>query len=93
MAYSEQHLKRVKAYADNLARMARYISVEEARALVAELERVDTLMPFVDPTGYLSIRDNLPGHQRLARAVLAFLTELEAALAEVDGVATAGRAG
>lgn len=66
-----------KQLVDNAARMALLVPVEDARALVQEIERTDTLMPLLDPTGYRAIMDTLPQHRKLAKAFLAFREELE----------------
>lgn len=66
-----------KQLVDSAARMAMLIPVDDARALVQEIERTDTLMPLLDPTGYRAIMDTLPQHRKLAQAFLAFRQELE----------------
>lgn len=72
----------LKEQVDTVCRLANCISLDDAKALVDEIERTDTLMPFIDPTAYLQICHTLPVHLRVARAFLAFRRELEACLAE-----------
>lgn len=66
-----------KQLVDNAARMALLIPLDDARALVEEIERTDTLMPLLDPTGYRAIMDTLPQHRAVAKAFLTFRQELE----------------
>ena len=66
-----------KAHIDEVCKMACAMPPEMAQAVVSELERMESLMPIVDPTGYRDIQATLPGHLLAARAFLAFRTELE----------------
>jgi hypothetical protein len=68
-----------------IARMALFITPEEAQAVVAEMEHTDAVMPLIDPTGWLRISATAPGHQQLARAFLAFRQELAALVKEGAG--------
>lgn len=70
-------LKTVKECIDAVCRLAVAIPLKDAVALVNELERMETLMPFTHPTAYLEIRGTLPGHMLGARAFLEFRSELE----------------
>lgn len=65
-----------KQLVDNAAHMALLVPLEDARALVQEIDRTDTLMPLLDPTGYRAIMDTLPQHRMVAKAFLAFREEL-----------------
>ena len=48
--------------------LARQVSVADVRAVLAELDRTDTLMPIVDPTGYRAIMGNVAQHREVAAA-------------------------
>jgi hypothetical protein len=58
------------------ARVATCVSVVDAEALLREIEHTDAIMPILDPTAYMKIGANIPGHRRLVRAFLAFRREL-----------------
>lgn len=60
-----------------LARLCYAVSIEDAQAVVKEIEYTDSFMPLFDPTGWMKISKNIPGHARLAQAFLAFRRELE----------------
>jgi hypothetical protein len=53
------------------------VTLEEAQALVKEIDRTETLMPIFGPSGYQKIRDSIGDHLILARAFLAFRSALE----------------
>lgn len=65
-------LDQIKAF----ARVAACVSLEDADALLGEIERMDAFMPFLDPTGYMKIAGNIPTHRRLVRAFIGFRREL-----------------
>lgn len=67
------------------ARLCVLVSVADAQAVVEEMERTDAFLPFVDPTAWIKLSKTAPGHQRLARAFLAFRQEL-AALVESEAL-------
>lgn len=52
--------------------IALLIDPEHVRAVLAEIERTDTLMPMLDPTGWMKIAKNIPGHRRVVTAFLHF---------------------
>jgi len=62
--------------------IARSIAVEEAQAVVAEIERTETLAPFIDPTWYRGAMTHVHNHKREGRAFLIFRQEVEAVLDE-----------
>jgi hypothetical protein len=68
-----------------VARLALNIPLDEAQAVVNEMEHTDAVMPLIDPSGWLRIRATAPQHQRLARAFLAFRQELAALVKEGAG--------
>ncbi len=70
-------IRDVKAIIDNVCRMALFVSHDDAVALVNEFNKMDTLMPILDPTGYRTIMGNMPGHQEAAEAFLEFRDRLE----------------
>lgn len=57
--------------------LATNIPVADVRAVVEELAIIDAAMPMFDPTGYRRIMSTKPGHDRYARAFLAFRLALE----------------
>ena len=59
------------------SQMALYVSVEDVRRVVVELEHTASAMPILDPTAWREIAGNYEGHERLARAFLVFRQELE----------------
>ena len=76
-----------KDLTDMVARMVCTVSVEDARALVAEFESIETLMPILDPTRYRRVAPNIPGHLRAAQAFLSYrkaLQEFIQAASEVE---------
>lgn len=60
-----------------VARLAALVEVHEAQAVVEAIALTDSAMPILDPAGWMQIRHTAPGHNRLARAFLAFRQELE----------------
>lgn len=60
-----------------IARMALMVSQEDAQALVAEFDRIETLMPMLDPTGWQRISRTEDGHREFAEAFLVFRKKLE----------------
>jgi hypothetical protein len=60
-----------------VAQHAILLSVEQAQALVDEMNRMESLMPILDPTGYIKIRKTMPGHKALAVAFLTFRQAIE----------------
>lgn len=59
-----------------LARLCFAVPVEDARAVLENIEFTDSFMPLLDPTGWMKINKNIPGHARLVRAFVAFRQEL-----------------
>lgn len=76
----EERLLLVKEWVDNVARQAMYVSVDDAVALVAEIDRTEALMPLLDPTGYRQIQGTAPAHKAVAEAFLAFRRAIAAAV-------------
>lgn len=66
-----------KIWMENIYRQVCMFPVEDYQAVLDELERMDTVMPFLDPTAWMKGRDNLAGHRRAARAFVEFRRELE----------------
>lgn len=54
---------------------------EDAEALLAEIDRTETLMPFLDPTAFREIGPQLQPLRGVLRAFLAYRRALEAASA------------
>lgn len=67
----------VKDVEDIVCWQAMLVSVEDAQRLVHEINRTETLMPFVDPTGWRKIQDTEGGHKKVAEAFSIFRKELE----------------
>lgn len=70
-------LRAVQALIYQSARIAAMVTVEQANEVLTEIGRVESFLPFTDPTAYMRIRDTLPGHQKAVRAFLAFRKALE----------------
>lgn len=68
------------AFIQNTARMAMLIRVEDVQAVLTEINRTNTLMPLLDPTGYREIVDNIPRHTQIVRAFLDFRKKLDEVL-------------
>lgn len=77
MAATQRLLKYILSIEELIAKQSMMVSVEEAQAVVREIERTDSFMPFFDPSGYLKIRATMPEHLKLAKAFLAFRTILD----------------
>ena len=67
----------VKAFIDNVCRMALFVPPDDAVLLVSEFEKMGALMPIVNPTGYLHVVDNMSDHRKAAEAFLEFRRALE----------------
>jgi len=62
----------IKFMIDNACRCATMVSVEQAAALINQMEHITTVLPFTDPTAFMKIADNARDHIRVARAFLTF---------------------
>lgn len=67
----------VSEFARQVMQFAFLVRTEDVERLVAEIDRTDTLMPILDPTGWMKIRRNIPAHKKLAHALLAFRREID----------------
>ena len=70
-------VRTTKDLIDGLCRMALLIPVADAQALLREFDRMDAVMPIVDPTGYRALLRTMPAHRRVAEAFLTFRQVLE----------------
>lgn len=61
-----------------------FLTEERLQSLLHEYSRMDALMPFVDPTGYRAVMGNIPGHRRVAQAVLGLRQTVAAELNESE---------
>lgn len=64
-------------WCQNIGRQACLFPIEDYRAVLSEIDRMETVMPLTDPTAYMKIMDTMPSHKRLVEAVLAFRLTLE----------------
>ena len=62
---------------DTLTTLATTITVEDAEALVREIERTEAFTPIFDPTWYQKHGKHIQDHLDLARAFLAFRREID----------------
>jgi len=70
---SAKQLRETKNSVDMLCGIAfMLMTVQDAEALVAEIEKTDAVMPFFSPTDYLKVSATLLAHLELARAFLEF---------------------
>lgn len=76
-------LKAAKSLIDQSCRMAALIPLSSAQKVLDEMNRMEVLMPFTDPTGYIAISKNLGENKRAVKAFLAFRKELETLKAEI----------
>jgi hypothetical protein len=60
-----------------IARLVRNIPLEDVDALVAEFQRMESIMPILDPTGWMRIANNVSGHQELVLAFVRFRRTVE----------------
>ncbi len=70
-------IETIKQQIDQICQLAALIPVDDAVALVNELERMDSLMPVVDPTGWVKITGTIDGHKIAASGFLDFRRTLE----------------
>jgi len=61
---------------------AAMISVADAQAVLAEINRTETLAPILDPTWYRAKMNNVSQHKRAVRTFVAFRHEIAAVLDE-----------
>ena len=85
--------KLIKYKVDDFCRIATLVTLEEAKALVDEFARMESLMPIVDPSGWIDISTTITGleyefalekaslilasHKAVAIAFLKFRSALE----------------
>ena len=69
---------------DAFCRIALLVSVSDTRDLVEEINRMESLMPIVDPSGWKDISKNVGGHKDIAAAFLTFRIALEEELEKGD---------
>ena len=66
------------------ARIASMIDLPAARAVLASMHYMDSVMPITDPTGWMKLRTTAPAHQQFAQAFVNFRTVLEEFRPEVN---------
>ncbi len=66
------------------ARIASMVDLGLARAVLASMHWVDSVMPITDPTGWIKLRETAPAHQQFAQAFVNFRTVLEEFRPEED---------
>jgi hypothetical protein len=59
------------------ARVASAVDLDLARAVLASMHYMDSVMPITDPTGWMKLRKTAPAHQQFAQAFVNFRTVLE----------------
>jgi hypothetical protein len=59
------------------ARIASMVDLPAARAVLASMHYMDSVMPITDPTGWMKLRKTAPAHQQFAAAFVRFRTVLE----------------
>ena len=67
----------VKQNIDVICRLGVAVSIENAKGLVDELERMETVMPILDPTEWMRVSKTIKGHKTAAIAFLRFRMALE----------------
>lgn len=77
-----ERLQGAQQYMMTVARQLLLIPQEDMDAVIAEVERMDAIMPFTDPTEWMRIAKNIPNHLRLYRAIAAARREIAAVLGE-----------
>ena len=70
-------LEVVKRSIDMISTMALMVTVEDAKKLVDEFERMKALMPIADPSGWLLISKTIKDNNAAAIAFLEFRRALE----------------
>ena len=66
------------------ARIVSMIDLSAARAVLASMHYMDSVMPITDPTGWMKLRKTAPAHQQFAQAFVKFRTVLEEFRPEVS---------
>jgi len=67
----------VKERVDTVCAVATTISVSEVQAMVNELNRMESFMPIMDPSGWRNISKTIDGHKTVAVAFLKFRIALD----------------
>jgi hypothetical protein len=76
-------IQNMQAHAMMLARvLLTAMSDDDLTLLLNEYDRMDTLMPMIDPTAYKRVGRNIPGYRRVVAALAAARREIAAVLAE-----------
>lgn len=64
------HLRSMKFWIDNIAKQVCLFPVEDYQAVLDELNRMDTILPFTDPTAWIKGHDNLRDNIKMVRAIV-----------------------
>lgn len=62
-----------------LAYLSAQVALADVKALLAEYDRTDALLPILDPKRYREVARNIPQHRAIAAAFLAFREAVERA--------------
>lgn len=60
-----------------IARLTTMVDLSAARAVLESMHFADSVLPMIDPTGWMQLRKTAPAHQRFAQAFVNFRTVLE----------------
>lgn len=60
-----------------VARLVSMVDLAAARAVLASMHYMDTVMPITDPTGWMKLRSRAAAHQQFTQAFINFRTVLE----------------
>lgn len=75
--FTADEIREAYATMQAAARMASLVDLDMARAVLASMHWMDTVMPITDPTGWMKLRKTAPSHQQFAAAFVRFRTVLE----------------
>jgi len=73
-------VKGTREKVSEICKVASEVSVDDMKEYIKEVNRTDTIMPLIDPTGWRRSSEVLSANLLIARAFLMFRTTLEKAL-------------
>lgn len=71
-----------KKLIETMCSLSLNIAIEDAEAVAEWIEQQETVLPIFDPTAYMKVAPNIPGHLAVARAFLTFRKALDHALTQ-----------
>jgi hypothetical protein len=77
LQFTPDEIRETYEQMQTVARLVSMVDLAAARAVLASMHYMDSVMPITDPTGWMKLRKNAAAHQQFAQAFVNFRTVLE----------------